>query len=398
MRLSIDQRTNQIRHSYGPLNFLVRSFAALSVVLLTTSCAPGSSATPTPTSTPTPQALRAVSAMARLEPSGEIHLVAPPVGRANEPVKTWLVKEGDAIKKGQVIALMDSEDLLRADLARAQAEVERALASKATVEAGPKAGEVRRQEAEIERLLREQAIGREEREAGIRRARTSEETARREWQRYQRLLKDGAVSQSVYDQKETEYLVLRREREELEKSKSKLEATLEASVESARGELDRIAEVRPTDVRLAQAEVDMARAQVERARSELEKAQVLAPIDGKVLEILTRAGEMPKNGLAEIGQVDQMVAIAEVHQQDAGRVKVGMPAEVRSPALPKPVRGRVAKMGQQVLRQRIFSNIPGENFDQRVVEVEITLDMGTAPEVRRLSNLQAEAIIEVESQ
>jgi HlyD family secretion protein len=142
--------------------------------------------------------------------------------------------------------------------------------------------------------------------------------------------------------------------------------------------------------------VEIARAEVLRVRTELEKTRVLAPIDGKVLEILTRTGELPKDGLLEIGQVDRMVAIAEVHQQDAGRVRPGMRAEVRSPALGQPVKGRVKRLGEQVLRQRIFSNIPGENFDQRVVEVEIALDMTGTPELSRLSNLQAEAVIEVE--
>jgi HlyD family secretion protein len=321
--------------------------------------------------------------------------VAPPAGRANEPVSRWLVKEGETVRKGQVIAVMDSETLLSADLARAEATVERALAAKAQVEAGPQAGELRRQEAEIERLRRERSLGLDERDSSIHRAQAAEQTATREWERYKRLLKDGAVSQSVYDQKELEYLLRRREREELLRAKSKLDATLQSSVESAQGELERIAEIRPTDVRLAQAEVETARAEVARVRAELEKTKVLSPIDGKVLEILTRTGEVPKDGLVEIGRVDQMVAIAEVHQQDAGRVKVGMAAEVRSPALDKPAKGKVQRLGEQVLRQRIFSNIPGENFDQRVVEVEIALDMLNGAELSRLSNLQAEAIIEV---
>lgn len=355
------------------------------------------SVTSTPTLTPTPQALRSVSALARLEPSGEIHRVAPPVGRANEPVHRWLVQEGDTVRKGQAIAVMDSETLLQADLAKAEAQVQRALAVQAQVEAGPKLGETRRQEAEIERLRRERSIGLEQSESAIRRAATAEDTAKREWERYRALMSEGAVSQSVYDQKETEYLLRQREREELQRGKEKLDATLLASLESARGELDRIAEVRPTDVRLAQAEVEAARAEVARVKAELEKTRVLSPIDGKVLEILTRTGEMPgADGLVEIGQVERMVAIAEVHQQDAARVRLGMPAEVRSPALSQPIQGKVQKLGEQVLRQRIFSNIPGENFDQRVVEVEIALEMTTAPEVRRLSNLQAEAVIEVE--
>ena len=353
-------------------------------------------ATASGTPSPTPQALRSVSALARLEPSGEIHRVAPPVGRSAEPVARWLVKEGDSVRKGQTLAVMDSESLLRADLTKAQAQVERAMASLAQVEAGPKQGETRRQEAEIERLRRERSLGLEQNETGIRRARVAEETAKKEWERYRALMSEGAVSASVYDQKESEYLLRQRERQELERAKEKLDATLLASVESARGELDRISEVRPTDVRLAQAEVEAARAEVERVKAELEKTKVVSPIDGTVLEILTRSGEVPgTDGLVEIGQVERMVAIAEVHQQDAARVALGMPAEVRSPALSRPLQGKVQKLGEQVLRQRIFSNIPGENFDQRVVEVEIGLEMEGVPEVRRLSNLQAEAVIEV---
>ncbi len=359
-------------------------------------CQPLAAISVSPSPTPVVQALTNVSALARLEPSGEIHRVAPPVGRANEPVSRWLVKEGDTVRQGQPIAVMDSEALLLADLAKAEAQVERALAAKSQVEAGPKLGEMRRQEAEIERLKRERSIGVEQNEMAIRRAATAEATAKREWERYRVLMTEGAVSQSLYDQKETDYLLRKREREELEHAKARLDATLAASVESARGELDRIAEVRPTDVRLAQAEVEAAQAEVTRVKAELSKTKVLSPIDGTVLEILTRTGEVPgTNGLVEIGQVDRMVAIAEVHQQDAARVRLGMPAEVRSPALSHPVRGKVQKLGEQVLRQRIFSNIPGENFDQRVVEVEIALEMETVPEIRRLSNLQAEAIIEV---
>lgn len=376
-------------------NSLKNASAAALLSLALSSCGAVPGASPTPTATPTAEALQAVSALARLEPVGEIHTVAPPVGCASEPVKRWLVKEGDSVRKGQPIAIMDSDTLLRADLAKAEAQLQRAVAAKAQVEAGAKQGELRRQEAEIERLRRERSIGLDERETSIRRARAAEETATREWQRYQKLLSEGAVSQSVYDQKETDYLLRRREREELEQARTRLDATLQASLESARGELDRIAEVRPSDLRLAQAEIEMARADVERVRSELEKTTVRSPIDGKVLEILTRTGELPKDGgLAELGQVDQMVAIAEVHQQDAAKVHLGMLAEVRSPALSKPVTGKVRRLGEQVLRQRIFSNIPGENFDQRVVEVEIALDMSGVPELQRLSNLQAEAIIE----
>ena len=359
----------------------------------------GCARTPEPSSTPAPEPVKlaSVSALARLEPLGEIHQIGAPVGRSGEPVGRWLVKEGDNVAKGQLLAVMESEPLLKAQLMRAEADVARARAVKSQVEAGPKMGEVRRQEAEIQGVVEDREYGLAGQDVGIQRARTAEETARREWLRYKSLLDDGAVSRSVYDQKELEHELRRREREELERERERTDKTLRAGLESARGQLESLAEVRPTDLRLADAEIASALSEVERVRAELKTTQVLAPIDGTVLEILARTGEVPDKGLAEIGQVGQMVAVAEVHQQDVGRVRLGQSAVVRSAALAQPLKGRVDKLGEQVLRQRIFSNIPGENFDQRVVEVQILLDMTQDPSVRRLSNLQAEAIIEVDS-
>ena len=55
--------------------------------------------------------------------------------------------------------------------------------------------------------------------------------------------------------------------------------------------------------------------------------------------------------------------------------------------------GRVTSIGSQVRRQQIFSDIPGENFDNRVLEVDVGLQKNGPPELPRLTNLQAEALI-----
>lgn len=365
------------------------------LALLLAGCEQIAAAKATPSPTPTPEPLTAVSALSRLQPTGEIHRLAAPVGHSNEPLKELLVEEGDKVSKGQLLAVMDSQALIQAQIKRAEADIERAIASRARVAAGPKSGEVIRQEAEIQRLARERNLGLAERDIAIRRARESEATAKREWERYRNLVKDGAVSRSVYDQKESEFKTLKRQREEQERARQTLDSTLQAGLRSARGELSRIQEIRPTDLGFADSEVAVARAEVERLKADLAKTKIYSPVDGTVLEILARVGETPTDGVLEVGQIEQMIAVAEIHQQDIGRVRLGQEARVQSPAFSAPIPGKVQRIGMRVQRQRVFSNIPGENFDQRVVEVEILLDMSAVPEVRRLSNLQAEAIIEV---
>jgi len=135
-------------------------------------------------------------------------------------------------------------------------------------------------------------------------------------------------------------------------------------------------------------------AQLEQAKAELDLAVVRSPIDGRVLKIHARAGEKidPARGIAELGRVTEMNAVAEVYETDIGRVRLGQRATVTSPALHQPLYGTVKRIGLEVAKQDVLSTDPAARTDARIVEVEVRLDNSAA--AANLSRLQVEVAID----
>lgn len=82
-----------------------------------------------------------------------------------------------------------------------------------------------------------------------------------------------------------------------------------------------------------------------------------------------------------------MLAVAEVYQSDISRVHLGQSARVTGQAFEGELTGKVVEIGQQVSRQNVFSNTPGENLDRRIVEVKIALTPEDSQRVAVFSNL-----------
>jgi HlyD family secretion protein len=140
---------------------------------------------------------------------------------------------------------------------------------------------------------------------------------------------------------------------------------------------------------------DVARAELQRARAELERNQVRAPIDGQVLDVHARDGERVENdGIVELGRTQDMYAVAEVYETDAGRVRIGQHATVRSPALPRRLEGKVDRVGLKVGKLDALGTDPAARTDARVVEVEIRLEPQASELAAALTHLQVEIEIE----
>lgn len=135
--------------------------------------------------------------------------------------------------------------------------------------------------------------------------------------------------------------------------------------------------------------VEVARHAVRRAQAELERAQVRAPFSGQVLVIHTRAGErVGVRGILELGRTDEMFAVAEVYEEDIGRVHRGQTARVTSPALDRALEGTVERIALKVHKQDALGTDPVARKDGRIVEVEIRLADASA--AAALTNLQVE--------
>ena len=83
-----------------------------------------------------PVAATAVTSLGRLEPLGEvIKISAPSTQSGKGTLSQLMVKEGDRVTKGQIIAILDNRQRLEAALAKAQEDVKVSQSNLAKVKA-----------------------------------------------------------------------------------------------------------------------------------------------------------------------------------------------------------------------------------------------------------------------
>lgn len=141
--------------------------------------------------------------------------------------------------------------------------------------------------------------------------------------------------------------------------------------------------------------LDVARADLRTAEADLERNKVRSPIDGQVIEVHARDGERVNGeGIVELGATHDMYAVAEVYETDIARVKLGHHASVRSPALPRPLRGEVDRIGLKIGKLDALGTDPAARTDARVVEVEIRLAPDDVPLAAPFTHLQVEIAFE----
>jgi HlyD family secretion protein len=118
-----------------------------------------------------------------------------------------------------------------------------------------------------------------------------------------------------------------------------------------------------------------------------------APVDGRILNIRIKPGEDITSGtVLTMGDTSSMRAVAEVYETDIGRVTIGQPATVTSRALPRPISGKVVRIGNMVFKNDVLNVDPAARADARVIEVWI--DLGDTMLTERLTNLTVDVIID----
>lgn len=341
-------------------------------------------------------AVTKVTALGRLEPEAEVINLSAPLALDGDRILELRVKQGDRVKAGQIVAVLDSRDRLESAVREAQERVRIAQARLAQVRAGAKTGEVQAQQATITRLQAELAGEVATQNATIARWESEARTAQADYERFRQLYQQGAIAASSLDSRRLAAETAMAQLQEARARQSRTSETLKAQLREAGATLNRIAEVRPVDVQAAQAEVDAALAALQRADTEREQALIRAPIAGQILKIHTRAGEkIGDTGVVDLGQTAEMVAVAEVYQTDIGKIRLGQPATITGQAFAGELAGSVSEIGLQIRRQNTFSNTPGENLDRRVVEVKIRLTPEASKQVAGLTNLQVQAAIQL---
>ena len=378
----------------------------------------------------TPPVTPKISALGRLEPETEVISLSAPLDLDGDRIAQILVQEGDTVKSGQVVAILDSRTRLQTAVLQAEKQVQVAKAKLAQVEAGAKTGEIQAQQAIIQRLqaqlqgdkiAQQEAIARIEaqslgerlaQEATINKLSAQLNNAQAEYERYQQLSSQGAISLSLFDSKRLSFDTAKQqlsqaqavlnqinstasiELAQAQVTLTRINATGNKQISEAKATLNSITEIRPVDIAAAKSEVENAIATLKQMQTNLESTSIIAPIAGQILKIHTRVGEkISEAGIADLAQTEQMIAVAQVYQADISKVKLGQSAVITSQAFPGELRGTVSHIGLQVNRQNVFSNQPGENLDSRVIDVKIRLHPDDSKKVAGLTNLQVQTAI-----
>jgi HlyD family secretion protein len=382
----------------------------LSAVVLLTAAISGSSvyvalnrteaqeATPTPTLTASVPI--AVTALGRLEPLGEVVKLSV-INAQDSRVEQILVKEGDAVEAGQVIAVLHGLDRRKAALEEAERNVAVYQAKLNRIRAGDaKTGEIQAQQATIRYYEAMISTQTQERQAQVARYQAELQKAEADYRRHAALHQEGAISLSELEGMQRTWQTTQEQLRESQAQLANTTSTLQAQIQQERATLAQLIEVRPVDVQEAQAELEYALTQVTKARADLEEIYVRVPVAGRILKINTRIGEQvnTEQGIVELGQTDQMYAIAEVYESEIGKIKMGQTATVVSEhgGFEGELQGVVDHIGLQIKKIDVLDSDPTADKDARVVEVKVRLNPESSQRVAGLTNLQVRVKINLD--
>jgi HlyD family secretion protein len=297
----------------------------------------------------------------------EVNIAFKTAGRLIERT----VDEGDSVKKGQIIARLDRDQLMAQrerevaglESARTQlAQSETSLAwEKATL-----AADIEQRRADLasnEARLAELNNGARPQEkldarAAVDAAQSELDRAKRDWDRSQTLYKNDDISTAQFDQYRNRWesaqaaLKSATEREALVLAGPRAEVirAQEGQVERARAAV-KIAEANALEMKRREQDLATRRAEIARATaslamidSQLADTIVASPVDGVVLVKAADVGEVlaPGTTVVTVGDIDHPWLRGYVNETDLGKVKLGAKAKVTTDSYPgKVYQGRV---------------------------------------------------------
>lgn len=265
-----------------------------------------------------------VTASGEVKPRNYINIGANTQGAA--PITAIYVKEGDHVKKGQVLArLADVQQ--RADLNAQQAALNSAFADSSASEASVKA-----QEDNI-------AVAK----AQVDHDRADVEQKKMDLKRSQELFNAKLIASQDFEAKKVTYDLAVAT---LQSSEQKVHQAEAARAQAA------------AQLASAQKKIAQNQAMVARSSDVLSQYDAVAPLDGVVTNLPVRAGETVVPGLQNSSAstimtiADMSIITAEVHvdETDIVSVKMGQSAEVSIDAIPnRTFKGRVIEIGDTAL-------------------------------------------------
>jgi HlyD family secretion protein len=202
----------------------------------------------------------------------------------------------------------------------------------------------------------------------------------------------------------TELLTIRETVKERQAELEQSIQTLNAQIQQERAKLAELREVRPTDVRIAQAQLEKAKIAVEQKQAALRDSEVRVPVAGQIIKINTRIGEQVNisQGIVELAQTEKMYVMAEIAEIDITKIQQGQTALITSEynSFAGELHGTVAQIGLQVGRkqtQEVGGSNPTTDKESRVVAIKVEIAAIDSPKVAKLTNLQVRVRLPLKS-
>ena len=250
-----------------------------------------------------------VSASGEIRPKTYVNIGANAFGK----ITHLLVKEGDHVRKGQLLAQLLENVQSSADVNANQASL---------------------QAAETDALAADAAL--KTSQADLLRAQADYDRNKLDWERAQSLFKDGLISKSDFDSRKDAW------------------ATADAGLVQAQARVAQAkAQKDSADKHIAQN-----RATLTRYADVLQKATYTAPYDGVITNLPVREGETvvmgiqnsPGSTLMTLADMSVITAEVKVDETDIVNVRLGQPAEVTIDAIPRKVfHGTVSEIGDNAI-------------------------------------------------
>ena len=265
-----------------------------------------------------------------------------------------LVKEGDRVRKGQILARIESVQA-NADVQAQKATVASAEADSASSEAGLNVQDdtIRTQQATIDRT------------------KSDLELAKVNFDRYDQLFKAGVAPKSDYDQRKSTY-------------ESQVAGLREAELRLAQLKSQRaqtLAQITSSQRRIAQAQAGLTR-----VADILAKHDVISPLDGIVTNLPVRLGETVVPGIQNsaasavmtIADMSLITAEVKVDETDIVNLEIGQKADVTIDAVPDRIfSGHVIEIGNTaILRSsgQVASSSATSSTEAKDFKVVVALD------------------------
>jgi len=280
-----------------------------------------------------------VSASGEIKPKTYVNIGANAFGK----ITHLYVREGDRVKKGQLLAQLENVQSA-ADVAATKASLEAAGTDAIAADAGLNTAK-----------------------ADLNRAKADVERARLDWSRAEGLYKDALISKAEYESRKATW-------QTAEAGLAQAEARVaqaKAQVDSANGRTSQI------------------RATLTRASDVLQKTSYDAPFDGVITNLPVREGETvvigiqnsPGSTLMTIADMSVITAEVKVDETDIVTVRLGQPAEVSIDAIPrKTFRAVVSEIGNNaIVRSSGVSTSQQTSASQEAKDFKVVVTLQDPP-------------------